>query len=55
MSGQEYEFRSEYLEVADTVEEYAADLLGQARDSKEVGTRVTVYALLFRGGAIVFA
>ena len=36
MSGLEYEFRAEYLELADTMEEYAADLLGQARDSKEV-------------------
>ncbi|XP_071498896.1 short transient receptor potential channel 1-like [Diadema antillarum] len=41
MSGQEYEFRSEYLELADSVEEYAADLLGQARDSTELNKVMT--------------
>lgn len=41
MSGLEYEFRAEYLELADTMEEYAADLLGQARDSKELNKIMT--------------
>nr|XP_054760143.1 short transient receptor potential channel 4-like [Lytechinus pictus] len=41
MSGLEYEFRAEYLELADTIEEYAADLLGQARDSKELNKIMT--------------
>ena len=36
MSDQEYEFRAEYIELSDAVEQYAADMLGQARDSEEV-------------------
>ena len=36
MSDQEYEFRNEYIEISESVEQYAADMLGQARDSEEV-------------------
>ena len=36
MSDMEYEFRAEYTELSESVEQYAADILAQARDSEEV-------------------
>ncbi|XP_072049791.1 short transient receptor potential channel 4-like isoform X2 [Amphiura filiformis] len=41
MSDQEYEFRAEYIELSEAVEQYAADMLGQARDSEELTTILT--------------
>ncbi|XP_070551362.1 short transient receptor potential channel 4-like isoform X1 [Ptychodera flava] len=37
-SSKEYEFREQYLELAEKCEQYAADLLGQTRDSSELQT-----------------
>ncbi|XP_077977237.1 short transient receptor potential channel 4-like [Glandiceps talaboti] len=38
MSSLEYEFRQEYLDLADQCETYAAELLGQTRDTDELRT-----------------
>ncbi len=40
MSDQEYEFRAEYIEISNSTEQYAADMLGQARDSDEVCIKI---------------
>ena len=47
MSDQEYEFRAEYIELSDAVEQYAADMLGQARDSEEVRREVLIAPLIY--------
>ncbi|XP_033099112.1 transient-receptor-potential-like protein isoform X3 [Anneissia japonica] len=41
LSNQEYEFRAEYNELAEQMEQYAADILGQARSSEESSTVLT--------------
>ncbi|XP_071958042.1 short transient receptor potential channel 4-like [Antedon mediterranea] len=41
LSNQEYEFRVEYNELADQMEKYAADILGEARNSEESTTVLT--------------
>ncbi|XP_022108366.1 short transient receptor potential channel 5-like [Acanthaster planci] len=41
MSNQEYEFRAEYTELSESVEQYAADILAQARDSDELTSILT--------------
>ena len=42
MSDQEYEFRAEYTELSESVEQYAADILAQARDSEEVNNIISL-------------
>ena len=41
----EYEFRAEYTELSESVEQYAADILAQARDSEEVSLYIFLYRL----------
>ncbi|XP_038065339.1 short transient receptor potential channel 4-like [Patiria miniata] len=41
MSNLEYEFRAEYTELSESVEQYAADILAQARDSDELTSILT--------------
>ncbi|XP_033641216.1 short transient receptor potential channel 5-like isoform X1 [Asterias rubens] len=41
MSDMEYEFRAEYTELSESVEQYAADILAQARDSEELTSILT--------------